>query len=394
MSEKELILAAQKGSQIAYEELVRLHQKTVYHLAFFLCGDEEVAEEIAVAAFSVAWQQISYLDKLNVSFIALVCSLAIGDCEQYVKRQKHRISGVLRLSQQNIAPEVQMFLQQLSAVSFHKRRAFLLNDLCGLSVIEISTMLESPADEIGADIDAVRSTIANPCKSILPLLPDPPKSFTHQVSVKLQSSATGEKPAIPLKGGLGKRFAFGKFTIIAACIALLLLAYSGGLFKGSPSKNDAPENPSQSQSGESGAPEKNPEDGTTGEDAPDTDTNAPADNTDNGTTGDSGAAVLPDSEQSGDNTSDNSGSIVPSGEKYHSIYTAPTGAAQIISLFCSGSFRATLPNGEIAVYYMVPAENLEGTLGEMDAEALPYELHNDPNAIDENSTNILFILYD
>ena len=47
MTEKELVLAAQKGKESAFEELVRTYEKKVYHLALRMCGSSEDAFEIA-----------------------------------------------------------------------------------------------------------------------------------------------------------------------------------------------------------------------------------------------------------------------------------------------------------------------------------------------------------
>ena len=56
MTEQELIAAARRGSESAFEELVRLYEKRVYHLALRMSGGQEDALEIAQEAFLSAWR--------------------------------------------------------------------------------------------------------------------------------------------------------------------------------------------------------------------------------------------------------------------------------------------------------------------------------------------------
>jgi len=58
MTEQELIWAAQRGDDVAFEELVRQYEKRVYHLALRMCGSEEDAWDVAQDAFLAAWRAL------------------------------------------------------------------------------------------------------------------------------------------------------------------------------------------------------------------------------------------------------------------------------------------------------------------------------------------------
>jgi len=56
MTVEELTRAAAKGNTLAFEELVRLHEKKVYALTLRMCGNSEDAADAAQEAFLSAWR--------------------------------------------------------------------------------------------------------------------------------------------------------------------------------------------------------------------------------------------------------------------------------------------------------------------------------------------------
>ena len=427
MTEKELILASQKGSQIAYEELIHLHQKIIYYLVFFLCGNDETADEITRGVFVTAWNQISFLERMNRSFAALLCSLASRDCESFVKHKKRRVSGAIRMGEDRVmSPEITAFLEKLSAVPFHKRRILLLVDMCRLSIVETAEILSSTVEEVTAELEAARNSCDASVGVIMPKLPEPAKSFAHEVLGDIQRSSGKEnKPGALPEYRPSRRFVFGRFTIIAACVALLLLAYSGGLLghkapavkppsvNGSQSsRTDTQNNASAPQSGGS---ETTPQTTTN----PGSDTSGSGDETtkpggdavimpeDNAPGGDS--TLIPGDNTAGDaaggdnaaggGTADGSGdssntSYIPSGEKYSAVYLSGTSAATTLSQFCAGSFRASLPDGNVALYYMIPNANIDTAISALESEGITYAVYDAGSSIDTGANNVLFILFD
>ena len=53
--ERELLSRAQKGDSAAFEEIVRAHEATVYHLALRQLGNREDAEDAAQEVFLKAY---------------------------------------------------------------------------------------------------------------------------------------------------------------------------------------------------------------------------------------------------------------------------------------------------------------------------------------------------
>ena len=62
MSEADLIIDAQRGSEAAWATLVREHEQAVYRLAYLLLGDSTEAEDVAQEAFVRAFQAIDRFD--------------------------------------------------------------------------------------------------------------------------------------------------------------------------------------------------------------------------------------------------------------------------------------------------------------------------------------------
>ncbi len=57
-SEQDLIAQAQLGNRAAFSELVRQHRQGVVNVAYRLCGDPGLADDIAQEAFLRAWQNL------------------------------------------------------------------------------------------------------------------------------------------------------------------------------------------------------------------------------------------------------------------------------------------------------------------------------------------------
>jgi len=56
--ESQLVIRSQNGDQIAYEKLYRANLGKVYALCLRLCGQKELAEDLAQESFIRAWQKL------------------------------------------------------------------------------------------------------------------------------------------------------------------------------------------------------------------------------------------------------------------------------------------------------------------------------------------------
>ncbi len=170
MTEKELVQAARRGSDSAFEELVRLYEKKVYHLSLRMCGSSDDAFEIAQEAFLSAWRGLKFF-RGDSSFSTWLYRLTSNTAIDFLRR-KRRQSAMEQVSLDDeetyIEPldpmptphqhaERQELRQLLSAgldtLTPEHRQVLLLRELQGMSYEEIAEALE-------LDLGTVKSRIA------------------------------------------------------------------------------------------------------------------------------------------------------------------------------------------------------------------------------------------
>ena len=170
MTELELVHAAQKGDDSAFEELVRTYEKKVYHLALRMCGNQDDAYEIAQEAFLSAWKGLKFF-RGESSFSTWLYRLTSNAAIDFLRREK-RQSGPSDFSLDDEetyiepvdpaptpqrhaeAKELREALAQgLEKLSPEHRQVLLLRELQGLSYEEIS-------DALDLDLGTVKSRIA------------------------------------------------------------------------------------------------------------------------------------------------------------------------------------------------------------------------------------------
>jgi len=170
MTEQELIWAAQRGDDVAFEELVRQYEKRVYHLALRMCGDQEDAMEVAQEAFLSIWRGLKFF-RGESSFSTWVYRLTSNAAIDYLRRQNRQtaLEGAslddedAGLEPRDPAPTPHQAAEQkelseqlqagLMALSADHRQVLLLRELHGLSYEEI-------AGELELDLGTVKSRIA------------------------------------------------------------------------------------------------------------------------------------------------------------------------------------------------------------------------------------------
>ena len=90
MTEKELVLAAQRGDDSAFEALVQAYEKKVYHLALRMCGNAHDAEEVAQEAFVAAWKGMPAF-RGESKFSSWLYQLTTNAAIDFLRREKrHR----------------------------------------------------------------------------------------------------------------------------------------------------------------------------------------------------------------------------------------------------------------------------------------------------------------
>jgi RNA polymerase sigma-70 factor (ECF subfamily) len=88
--ESQLVLRSQNGDQIAYEKLYKANVGKVYALCWRLCGQKELAEDLAQESFIRAWQKIGSFrgdSKFSSWLFRLTSNVVIGHLRKHSKWQ-------------------------------------------------------------------------------------------------------------------------------------------------------------------------------------------------------------------------------------------------------------------------------------------------------------------
>ena len=88
-SDDELVRLAQKGSMVAYEELVHRHRDKIYARAFSMLRKEDEALDISQEAWVKAWQRLAQF-KHNSSFTTWITRICINSCLDLIRKWKRQ----------------------------------------------------------------------------------------------------------------------------------------------------------------------------------------------------------------------------------------------------------------------------------------------------------------
>ena len=170
MTEQELVRSAQRGSEDAFEALVRAYEKRIYHLALRMCGNAEDAYEIAQEAFLAAWRGLRFF-RGESSFSTWIYRLTTNAAIDFLRRRQRQEGGeAVSLDDEDTFLEVpdpapsphrqaerlelrEAVAQGLQTLSPEHRQVLLLRELQGLSYEEI-------ADCLDLEVGTVKSRIA------------------------------------------------------------------------------------------------------------------------------------------------------------------------------------------------------------------------------------------
>ena len=155
--ERELLTRAQKGDSAAFEEIVRAHEATVFHLALRQLGNREDAEDAAQEVFLKAYTGLSSFraeSKLSVWLYRITSNV----CTDFLRRRRETVS----LSQENEDGEP-LELELPDERFDPAREILLLRELGGQSYEEIAATLE-------IDLGTVKSRIFRARKKLCALL--------------------------------------------------------------------------------------------------------------------------------------------------------------------------------------------------------------------------------
>ena len=178
--ERELLPRAQKGDSAAFEEIVRAHEATVFHLALRQLGNREDAEDAAQEVFLKAYTGLASFraeSKLSVWLYRITSNV----CTDFLRRRRETVSLSrededgepleLELPDERFDPEAlaerkdlrEQVGKALQALPPDAREILLLRELGGQSYEEIAATLE-------IDLGTVKSRIFRARKKLCALL--------------------------------------------------------------------------------------------------------------------------------------------------------------------------------------------------------------------------------
>ena len=172
MTVEELVRAAAKGNTLAFEELVRLHEKKVYALTLRMCGNPEDARDAAQEAFLSAWRGLpSFRGEAGFStWLYRLASNAAIDQLRRNRRQREEASldaGEMDTPDQSPGPqeaaegsELQRAVADgLASLSEDHRRILLLREYQELSYDEIAQTLDMDLGTVKSRISRARRAL-------------------------------------------------------------------------------------------------------------------------------------------------------------------------------------------------------------------------------------------
>lgn len=177
MDEQELhlITQAQHGDRQAFAELVYNHREGMINVAYRMCGDPGLAEDIAQDAFIRVWQNLpKYQPK--APFKSWVYRIATNATLDALRSQKETVDiDNLPLSSSAKGPEmlledkerVSMVEQAVLALPPASRKVLVLREYEQLSYQEIADVLDIPLGTVMSRLSYARKAIKKSLKQLV-----------------------------------------------------------------------------------------------------------------------------------------------------------------------------------------------------------------------------------
>lgn len=171
-SERDYVIAAQKGSDDAFAELVRLHQRRAYAVARAIVLSHEDAEDAVQDGFLHAFRALDRF-RSDQPFGAWLNRIVANAALDLVRRRKVREADELPetvampFRDPGEADELKRRLQQaLSRLTDRQRAVIVLHDVEGYTHGEIGSMLGMPEGTARSDLHHARAALRRVLKDV------------------------------------------------------------------------------------------------------------------------------------------------------------------------------------------------------------------------------------
>ena len=159
--ETNLVKECKNGNVQAFESLVKLHEKRLYHFIQEIVKNDEDARDIMQDSFFKAWKSIKKL-KEETKFGPWLYKIARNMSIDYLRR-RNRMQEILGQKVQknsSTAIEFELSLQNaLTSLSGTQRTALVLKKIEGLSLKEISKIMKISEGTIGWQIFSAKQKL-------------------------------------------------------------------------------------------------------------------------------------------------------------------------------------------------------------------------------------------
>jgi RNA polymerase sigma-70 factor (ECF subfamily) len=164
LSERELVLAAQKGDIAAFKQLYEVYRDSTYNLIFHLLGNAALSEDVLQTVFIKAFQALPSF-RFEAKFVSWLYRIAINECHTQQRRQAayvplETILGTgkeLETSTQDfyhLQGQKQEIIQNaLLELSPNLREVVVLKYLDGFSYEEISVVLQCSTGTVASRLN-------------------------------------------------------------------------------------------------------------------------------------------------------------------------------------------------------------------------------------------------
>ncbi len=169
-TETELIRRSQQGDEQAFGDLVRSYYRLVVSVAYRLCNDPDLAQDVAQETFVKAWRALPRFRPKNEKSTGLrawLCRIAVNTTVDEMRRQRpvtevEKIplaGGVRPADVLDRAEEIAAVRRAVARLPEHSRAALILREYEGLSYQEIAEALNIPIGTVMSRLNYARQRL-------------------------------------------------------------------------------------------------------------------------------------------------------------------------------------------------------------------------------------------
>jgi RNA polymerase sigma-70 factor (ECF subfamily) len=162
--DQELIAASMDGDRSAFGALVLRYRRLVFGIAYRMCADEGLADDVAQETFVRAWEKLGSF-RPEGNWRGWICRIASNLTIDALRRQQPRVDiAALSLPASGQGPESHVLRDERTAavrsailrLPVHARVALVLREYEGMTYAEIAEALDIPLGTVKSRLNDAR----------------------------------------------------------------------------------------------------------------------------------------------------------------------------------------------------------------------------------------------